>query len=287
MRHRGRGFIQWLSLAAGVLFTSAPFPLFFIPNDIAPGGVSGLSTIIHRLTGFPVGAMAAVLNIPLFWIGWRRMGQGFAFKSFICMLGVSAVIDLMPLGALTTDPVLASVFGGVIMGTGLGLVIRGGATTGGTDMAAALIHERLPVISVGGFLLAIDFAVILLSGFVFSIQSAMYATISIFLSAQVMDRVVEGLESAKAFFVFSPKSREIADAVLGELARGATLLHSQGAYRREEGDVLLCVITRLQIPRFKALVQAIDPAAFLIVTDVREALGEGFSRAQGERREEK
>ena len=283
MHFKRKGFLPWLSLAAGILLTAAPFPLFFIPNDIAPGGVSGLSTVIHRLTGYPVGVMAAILNIPLFWAGWRRMGKGFAAKSLAAMLGVSAMIDLLPLGAVTMDPVLASVFGGAAMGAGLGLAARGGATTGGTDMAAALIHERFPVVSVGGFLLALDFVVILLSGFVFSVQSAMYATISIFLSAQVMDRVIEGLESAKAFFVFSPMSREIADAVLGELGRGATLLHGQGAYTREEGDVLLCVITRLQIPRFKALVQAIDPAAFLMVTDVREALGEGFTRAAGEK----
>ncbi|MCL1964885.1 MAG: YitT family protein [Firmicutes bacterium] len=278
MPNKYRGLRQWMLLAAGVFLAAASFPLFFIPNDIAPGGVSGLSMIVHALTGFPVGTLAAVINIPLFVVSWKRMGQAFSLRSLICMLGVSILIDLLPVGPATADPILACVFGGVILGTGLGLVIRGGATTGGTDMAAAIIHERLPVITVGGFLLALDFGVILLSSLAFDMQSAMYATISIFLSTQVMDRVIEGFERAKAFFVFSRKSKEIADVVLKDLARGATLLHARGAYSGQEREVLLCVMTRLQIPRFKAMVRDVDPDAFLIVTDVREALGEGFTR---------
>ena len=278
MRYKTKGLTQFLLLAAGTILSAAPFPLFFIPNRIAPGGGAGIGTVVNALAGIPIGLLVAAINIPQFLVSWKRMGHWFAAKSLVCMLALSAMIDLLPVGAATNDPVLASVFGGVLMGSGIGLVIRGGATTGGTDMAAALIHERFPVISVGGFLLAIDFCVILFSGFVFSIQSAMYATIAIFLSSQVMDRVVEGFESAKAFFVFSRKSRAIGDAVLSGLGRGATFLHGRGAYTDEASDVLLCVITRLQIPRFKAIVRDIDPDAFLIVTDVREALGEGFSR---------
>lgn len=274
--------LQWVQLIVGILLTAAPFPLLFIPNNIAPGGVSGFSTIIHAITGFPVGVLAALINAPLFMVSWKRMGRMFAVKSLIGMLGVSAVIDLFPSFVLADDPLLAAVFGGVIMGTGLGLVIRSGATTGGTDMAASLIHQRFPVITVGGFLLAIDFCVVILSGFVFDLTSAMYAMIAIFLSTQVMDRVVEGFGRAKAFFVFSRETRAIADAVLTQLGRGATLLHGQGAYTREESDVLLCLITRLQIPQFKAIVNAIDSDAFMMVTDVREALGEGFSRPTGE-----
>lgn len=275
---KNRELRRWVSLIVGIFLTSAPFPLFFIANDIAPGGVTGISTLIYALSGFPVGLAAILINIPLFLIGIRRMGKMFALKSVIGMVGASAVIDLLPMGAVTDDPILAAVFGGVIMGTGLGLVIRAGATTGGTDMAAALIHERFPAISVGGLLLAIDFCVVVASGIVFDIQSALYALIAIFLSTQVMDRVIEGFESAKAFFVFSRHTGAIADAVLERLERGATFLHGKGAYSKQETDVLLCVITRLQIPQFKRVVEEIDPEAFLMVTDVREALGEGFTR---------
>lgn len=270
--------MEWLLLLVGVLLTALPFPLLFVPNDIAPGGITGVATLIHALTDWPVGLLAALLNVPLFLIGWRRLGRTFAVKSLLCMLGVSLLIDLLPLAPLTVDPMLSAVFGGVLLGAGLGFVIRGGATTGGSDMAATIIHERFPVLSVGGLLLALDCTVILASAFVFDIQSALYAMIAVFLCTQVMDRVVEGFQSAKAFFVFSPVADEIADAVLTQINRGATLLHARGAYAGREGEVLLCVVTRLQVPRFKALVKDKDPDAFVMVTDVREALGEGFTR---------
>lgn len=278
MQKKKHGIISAASLCIGALLVAAPFPLFFIPNDIAPGGISGISTLIHAMTGWPVGVMSVVLNAPLFVISWRRMGKAFAVKSLAAMLISSAFIDILPFQPLTQDPMLAAIFGGTIMGVGLGLVIRAGATTGGTDMAAILVHERIPVISVGGILLMIDCLVIAASGFVFDIHSMLYALISMFLCSQVMDRVVEGFESAKAFFVFSEHTREIADGVMSQLERGATLLHAQGAFSGEERDVLLCVITRLQIPQFKAIVEDIDAEAFMMITDVREAMGEGFTR---------
>lgn len=270
--------VHWAQLFVGILLTAAPFPLLFVPNDIAPGGISGLATLIHSLSGLPVGMLAVLLNAPLFLASWRRMGRLFAIKSLIGTIGVSIVIDALPIYPITSDPILAAVFGGVVSGTGLGLVIRAGATTGGTDMAATLIHEHFPALSVGGILFAADCCVIVASAFVYNIQSAMYALIAVFLMSQMIDYVVEGFARAKAFFVFSPKSDEISEAVLHKLGRGATLLHGQGAYSKKESDVLLCVVTRLQIPHFKALVSDIDPTAFVMVTDVREALGEGFTR---------
>lgn len=282
MWNKHRALWQWISLIVGIFLTAAPFPLLFLPNDIAPGGITGLATLISSLTGWPVGLLAALLNAPLFLISWRQMGRGFAVKSLIGMLGVSAVIDLLNVAPVTRTPMLAAVFGGVVMGVGVGLVIRGGATTGGSDMAATLIHKRFPVITVGSVLLALDCCVITASAFVFDIEAALYALIAVFLSARVMDRVVEGLQSAKAFFVFSAQTDEIADAVMDRLSRGATLLHAKGAYKKRENDVLLCVVSRLQIPQFKGIVQDIDPEAFVMVTDVREALGEGFTRPPAE-----
>ncbi|MED9957948.1 MAG: YitT family protein [Christensenellales bacterium] len=278
--HR-KSWMQWLYLAAGVTLTSVPFPLFFIPNDIAPGGLSGLSTVLHALTGWPVGMTTIVLNAPLFLISWKRMGRAFASRSLLCMLGVSVLIDLVPGKPVTSNPMLAAIFGGLTMGAGIGLVIRGGATTGGTDMAAMLVHEQIPAISVGGVLMGIDCLVILLAGIVFDLQSALFALIALYIATRVMDRVIEGLENAKAFFIFSGQSQAIADAVLTRMNRGATLLRAQGAYSRQERDVLLCVVTRMQIPQLKAIVNELDPNAFLMLTDVREALGEGFTREPG------
>lgn len=277
MRKKQTGILPWLLFVAGIILTALPFRLFFIPNHIAPGGLTGVSTLINALTGLPVGGTTILLNLPLFLIGWKQIGGAFSIKSLLGMVGLSAIIDLLPLAPVTSDPILSAVFGGVIMGFGIGLVIRGGATTGGTDMAAALIHKRFPAITVGGVLLAIDFCVIAASGLVFSIQSALYALISVFLSTQVMDRTVEGFGKAKAFFIFSNNSEAIAKAVLTHVNRGATLLHGQGAYTHEERDVLLCVVSHLQIPLLKSIVKSIDPQAFIMVTDVREAMGEGFT----------
>ncbi|MCL1796106.1 MAG: YitT family protein [Clostridia bacterium] len=266
-------------IAAGSFLTAISFSLFFIPNDIAPGGITGVGTLLHALLGYPVGAMTALLNVPLFLAGWKRMGRGFAVKSLISMLAISAFIDLLPLEPATADPMLAAIFGGIALGAGIGFVVRGGATTGGTDMGAALIHERFPVITIGGFLLALDCLVVAVSGMVFSILSMMYAMISIFLMTKTMDRVIEGFESAKAFFIFSEFTEKIAETVLVKIDRGATFLRAQGAYSRQSRDILLCVITRLQIVQLKAIVREIDPDAFVVVTDVREAMGEGFTRA--------
>lgn len=277
-----RALVEWLSLIVGIVFTAVAFPLFFVPNDIAPGGITGVATLIASLTGLPIGFLSILLNAPLFLVSWKRLGRMFAIKSLIGVFGVSFVIDLFPFGAMTHDPILAAVFGGVVMGVGLGLVIRAGATTGGTDMAATLIHERFPFISVGALLLSLDFCVVIASGFVFDLQAALYALIAIFISTQVMDRVIEGFESAKAFFVFSRHSEEISTTVMTQLERGATLLHAQGAFTKAESDVLLCVVMRTQVPKFKTIVTDIDPTAFMMVTDVREALGEGFTRPSDE-----
>lgn len=277
MLYKNKTF-RWVSMVVGVILTAAPFPLFFIPNDIAPGGITGIATLIRALVGFPVGITAIVLNIPLFIISFRKMGHSFVLKSFVATVLISLIIDLLPADGITNEPMLAAIFGGMFMGVGIGLVIRSGASTGGTDMAATLLHEHYPIISVGSVLLFIDFLVITASGFVFDLQSAMYALISVFIATQVMDRTIEGLGSAKAFFVFSKNTQAIASEVLTSMGRGATLLHAKGAYSQRESEVLLCVIIRTQIPQFKAIVNTIDPSAFLMVTDVREAMGEGFTR---------
>lgn len=278
MRIRQAKWLEWPMLIAGIFLTAIPYPMFFIPNDIAPGGLSGVATLVRALSGWPVGLVAALLNAPLFLLSWRNMGTKFAVKSLIGVLGISLVIDWFPVPPITQDPILAAVFGGVITGSGLGLVIRAGATTGGTDMIAALIHKRIPALTVGGLLMALDCCVILASAFVFNTQSALYAIIATFISSVMIDRVVEGFERAKAFFVFSRQSDILATAVMDGLGRGATLLHGKGAYSGQEQEILLCVVSRMQVPQFKTIVRETDPDAFVMVTDVREVLGEGFTR---------
>ena len=265
-------------LAVGVVLMALAYPLFFLDSRIAPGGLTGVARVINRLWRVPGGLMAFLLNLPLFLISFFHRGSGFVLRSFAAMVCVSAIIDLAPVPAITGDPLLAAIAGGVLLGVGLGLVIRSGATTGGTDMAASLLHGRFPALSVGGILLGIDFLVILLAGIVFDMEAALYSLAALYLSARLVDQVVEGLNPAKAFSIISNEHRPIASAILQQMARGVTLLQSRGAYSGAEGDVLLCVVTRLQTMQLKRIVASVDPRAFVIVTDVHEVMGEGFSR---------
>lgn len=268
------------ALAVGVVLMALAYPLFFLSNRIAPGGLTGVAMVINELWPVPVGLLTFVLNLPLFLVSLLRRGGGFVLRSFVAMLCVSAIIDLAPVPPLTADPMLAAIAGGVLLGVGLGLVIRSGATTGGTDMAASLLHTRFPTLSVGGMLLGIDFVVILLAGIVFDMEAALYSLVALYLSARLMDQVVEGLNPAKAFFIISNEHRTIAGAILQQMDRGVTLLQSRGGYSGAERDVLLCVVTRLQTMQLKRIVASVDPKAFMIVTDVHEAMGEGFKKVQ-------
>lgn len=281
-KEKGHAWQSWAGLALGVIVMGLAYPLFFIEHQIAPGGLTGVATVIHHMVPIPVGLLTFLLNLPLFFISFLRKGRGFVLRSFIAMMGVSAVIDLAPVAAVTTDPMLAAVAGGVMLGVGLGFVLRSGTTTGGTDMAAALIHEKFPVISVGGVLWGIDCVVILAAGLVFDFQVALYSMVALYLSTKLMDQVIEGLNTAKAFFIITDEHEQLTKEIMTQMDRGVTLLHGKGGYSGVEREVLLCVVTRLQTMQLKRIVSQVDAKAFVIVTDVHEAMGEGFKEVKGQ-----
>ena len=257
--------------------TAVGLDMFLIPNRIAAGGVSGLATLAFHVFGFPVGLTMLAINIPLFLGSLRVLGARFGMKTLYGFLTLAIFVDLLEpyLVSPTNDPLLASVYGGVITGVGLGIVFRAGGTTGGTDLAAQLLLRYFATSS-GQALLAIDGLVILLAGFVFSAELALYALISVFISSQVIDVVQEGVGYGRAAFIISDHEDEIAQAVLTRLDRGATLFKGKGAYSKREKGILLTVVNRSEVTRLKVLVSEIDPSAFVIVTDVNEVLGEGF-----------
>ena len=273
----GERLRAWVLIVAGSLIGSAAYPLFLIPNNIAPGGLSGVAMILNYLFGWPVGAVSILLNLPLFLIGYRTMGRGFAFRSLVATLLFSAFIDLWRLPPVTDDPLLGSVYGAVMLGLGLGLILRGEATTGGTDMIARMVHQKLPFISVGVFLFLVDGAVILAAAFTMSARLALYALICIFINARVVDLVLAGFGSSKACYIITRRGQAIAQRVLEELDRGATLLNATGAYSGEERTVLLSVVANREVVPLKRIVQQEDAAAFMFITDTHETLGEGFS----------
>lgn len=269
-------------LLLGCVIGAAAYPTFLIPNRIAPGGLTGIATIVNHLTGLPVGTVSLVLNVPLFLIGYRTMGRVFAFRSLIATLLFSLMIDLLPLGVISDDPLLGTLFGGVVLGIGLGMIFRGGATTGGTDMVARMVHRRFPFITVGAFLFALDFLVVAAAGFLMGSSEALYALINIFVCARVVDAIMVGFTGNKACFVMTGKWNTVAGRIMDEVGRGATYLSARGAYSGTERPVVLCVASRQEITAIKQIVREEDETAFMFVTDAHEALGEGFSRLDSE-----
>ena len=270
-------FFSYVQILFGSLIAGAAYPLFMTPNRIAPGGITGIATILNHLFGTPVGTVSLILNIPLFLIGFRAMGRVFVFRSLVTTLCFSLFIDLLPLKPMTTDPLLGTLYGGVLLGIGLGLIMRGGATTGGSDMVARMVHKRFQFISVGSFLFAIDFAVVAAAGVLIGTTEALYALINIFLAAKVMDTVIVGFSSNKACFVMSSRWEEISRRVLQEMDRGVTQLMARGAWTGTERPTLLCVISRSEIMAFKRILREEDEHAFVIIVEAHEAIGDGFS----------
>lgn len=267
---------DWGEILLGLFASALAYRLFLIPNEVAPGGFTGIGQILNTLLGWNVGTVTLVLNVPLFALSMRSMGLKFGVRSLVASVGLSLLIDYLPFGALTQDKLLAAIFGGVLGGAGFGLIMLGQATTGGSDMLGMLIHKKLKVVKVSAAVFMVDGLVIAAAGIVYDVTGAMLALISTYIMAQVLDRVLEGPNMAKAYFIISKKSDEISKAVLKEMDRGVTSLAGRGMYTGEDRAVLLCVINRRETLKLRTLVSDIDPCAFMIATDVREALGEGF-----------
>jgi len=274
---RAKWVMHYALMLVGCLIGAVAYPLFLVPNGIAPGGVTGISMVLHHAFGWPVGMTSLLINIPLFLIGYRSMGRTFVLRSLVATVLFSALIDLMKLEPLTREPLLASVFGGVLVGLGLGLILRAGATTGGTDLLARVVHRRFPLISVGAFLFALDGVVITLAGFTLSMEHAMYAMISAFIITKVLDSVLTGLRMDKACYIITRQGEGITRRLLDEVGRGVTTLNATGSYSGHQMQLLLCVVSRMEMLAVKSIVNQQDPKAFMFITDTHETLGEGFA----------
>ena len=272
----------YLQILAGCLLGAAAYPSFLVPNSIAPGGLTGVATILNYLFHWPVGTVSLLLNIPLFIIGYRSMGKIFAFRSLLATVLFSVLIDLLPIRPVSTDPLLGTLFGGVVLGAGLGLILRGGATTGGTDMIARMVHRRLPFITVGMFLFVLDCAVVLAAAVFIGTEQALYAFINIYVCSKVIDAVMMGFAGNKACFIMTPQWQRITERLMDEVGRGVTHLDARGAYSGKQQPVVLCVASRQEIMAVKRIVREEDESAFMFITEAHEALGEGFSRLDSE-----
>ena len=273
----------YAQIVLGSLIGASAYPTFLVPNNIAPGGLTGIATIFNYVWSWmPVGTVSLILNIPLFAIGYRTMGKIFAFRSMVATLLFSVLIDLLPLDPISEDPLLGTLFGGVLLGIGLGLILRGGATTGGSDMVARMVHRRLNFITVGMFLFALDFMVVLAAAVVIGTTQALYAMINIYVCSRVIDGVMVGFGGNKACFVMTGAWERITGRIMDEVGRGVTHLEAKGAYTGKSQPVVMCVASRQEMTTLKRIVQEEDEKAFMFITEAHEALGEGFSRLDGE-----
>jgi len=269
---------DYTQVVAGVAITALALDWFLIPNRIAAGGVSGIATVIFHLFGFPVGLTMLVINLPLLLLALRLLGLPFGFKTLVGAVFLSVFTDLFTgvLPVITRDPLLAAVYGGGMAGVGMGLAFRGGGSTAGTDLAAQIVRS-LTRMSAGQALLIIDFAVITFAGLVFNLELALYALISLFITSKVIDLIQEGRIYAKAAYIISDHTSEIAAAILHQLERGATSWRGQGLFTGQEREILFVILNRTEVSILKDMVAAIDPDAFMVISDVHEVLGEGFA----------
>ena len=276
---------EWAYIVGGAACYAVGYCFFFYPNSVVPGGVTGVSTIVNFLTGAPVGVLSIVLNIPLFAFAWRHFGLRFMLMSGAGMALTYIFIDGFNLlgFAATHDPLLACTIGAALNGTGLGLVYRSGATTGGTDIIAKVLRQKYPYINFGTFIMALNVVIISAYALIFRrLDAAFSAVIDMFVVSRAIDTVLYGLDTSKVCYLISNKSAELDEAITATMHRGVTKLRGEGGYTGEEREVLMCVIKKRQITDIRKLVKAIDPNAFFIVTDAKDVFGNGFGNINEE-----
>jgi uncharacterized membrane-anchored protein YitT (DUF2179 family) len=267
-------------ILVGALVQAIAMRLFLIPSKLVSGGISGISQLVNSYTGWPVGLMVLVGNIPLFILGWRYLGgPRFALRTAVSVVAFSLFTDLLvfylPTGDLTQDVVLNTLYGGVVLGVGLGLVYRGQGTSGGSDILGRILNHKYGI-SISQSYLATDSLVVLSAGFVFGWTLALYALVMIYVSGVAAELASEGSSIYRAAMIITNETKKVSDTILTDMERGVTILEGTGAYTKKGRPVLYCVITQSETHQLKALVQEIDPDAFMVIGHVHEALGEGF-----------
>ena len=278
---------DYLFILAGTFCYTASVYIFTAPNNIAPGGVTGLATAIHYI--FPVikiGALVSIVNIPLLLIGYRLLGKKFIFKTLLSTVLFSFLHDFafeyfMPV--YSGDKILAALFGGVLSGFGLALVFIKGGSTGGTDITNRIIQKKLPYISLGKIVLISDVIVIAFATLAFKeVESAMYAIVAMFVASRVMDSVLYGADIGKMVMIVTTKPNEVCNAVNSKINRGTTVIQAKGGYTGKDKSVIMCAVKTNQFHKLKKIVYSTDNAAFMMVTNSTEVLGKGFKSADEE-----
>lgn len=270
--------LRAISIAIGAILMATGLEIFLVPNRVIDGGVTGISIMLSHLTGWELGFFLFILNLPFVYLGFKQMGKTFAVSTVYGILVLSVFTSLFhPIPAFTDDILLATLFGGMILGIGVGIVIRNGGALDGTEILAIVINKKVPF-SVGEIIMFINIFILGAAGFVYSWDRAMYSLLAYVIAAKAIDTVVEGLEESKSVWIISDEADEIGDAVNARLGRGVTYLSGEGAFTGDNKKVIFCVITRLEESKLTTIVEDIDPSAFLAIADISEVRGGRFKK---------
>jgi uncharacterized membrane-anchored protein YitT (DUF2179 family) len=272
--------LDYAYLLVGAIIQALAMRLFLVPAQLVSGGISGIGQIVNSFTGWPIGMMVLIGNIPLFLLGWRFLGgPRFALRTALSIIVFSFFTDaffwIIPGEGVTHDLVLNCLFGGVMLGVGLGLVYRGQGTSGGSDILGRILNYRFGI-SISQSYLLTDTLVVLAGGFAFSWEKALYGLVVIYVSGLAAEMISEGSSVFRTALIISSKPDEVSAKILTEMERGVTILQGTGAYTGADRPVLYVVISRAEVNQVKALVHEVDPQAFMVISQAHEALGEGF-----------
>lgn len=269
---------KYVSLIIGSLIYSAGLEIFLVPNNIIDGGVVGISIMASYLTGIPFGVYMVILNLPFLYLGYKQIGKTFAISTIVSIIALSIFSEFLePVPRITEDYFLAAIFGGIIAGAGVGLVIRQGGSLDGTEITA-IILDRKTSFSVGEVVMFFNLFILGAAGFVFGWDKAMYSLVAYFIISKMIDVVIKGLDESYAVMIVSDEYEEIADALMHRLGRGVTYLHGQGAYTGDDKQVLYCVVTRLEVVKLKEIALEKDESAFVTINPVHDIVGGRFKK---------
>lgn len=273
--------IEFIGLILGCIFIAVGLNMFFKPYTIAPGGLSGLSVVISKLTGLSVSTIMLVIGVPLLLFSIKILGKKDAIKTFIGMILLSFIIKITePLASIqaTNDILLSAISGGILLGIGLGIVFSVDGSTGGTDLIALMLNRIFPNMSVSKCLTIIDGMVVLSAGIANgNLETGLYSAIALYIIVKVIDAIISGFDYSKAFMIITTQPEKLRCAIVNDIKRGVTLLDAKGGYTNEDKNILLVVVNKKQQEvQLKKLIKNEDPNAFIIVSEAHEVLGEGF-----------
>ncbi len=267
-------------IALGTFLQALSIRLFLVPSGLVSGGVSGLSQLINHYTGWPIGLMILIGNIPLFLLGWRYLGgRRFAMRTAFAVVTISvftdALVFFLPSQGLTDDLVLNTLYGGVMSGFGFGLVYRGQGTSGGSDILARIL-SHWKGISISQSYMVTDSLIMFGAGLTFSWENALYALVMLYISGIAAEAITQGSDVVRTALIITSQPQEVAEKIMENLERGVTIMKARGGFTGEDRTVLYCVVSRSEVSQVKALVKEVDQRAFMVIGHAAEALGEGF-----------